>query len=575
MRCMETPEETQKPQKRGIPRRKRKDKETPETEKPQNPFIFNRYSYTGSKPQNPITTENSTPESKPQDPLSTENDTLKSKPQNPTPIAYNTLDPKSKNPLFNENNTCEPNLKNPISNENCTPESKLQKPIGIENSTPESKQKNDISTEYNSSESISPNLQFSEYKTFCQNTKIPQINNSNVPNDPKQIMGIANTNEITHSEKTVNTNSPTPHNAKFSIGHISNSNFDFFDNYAVAKMALRTQYFKPKELTKSQYDAKNELNKTKQTIENYRQQEMSKEASKNNSNITFNNNKKPFYKTHKKENILKLNLNEFYFNKLVAILFKLRQEPRIEIINSDRGIMEINLYCINTKFKNIISKKVKNWISYRIKEYNKNEKTTLSRINFNKEKCNENDKSEKRNLESEILDLGKWQIVRCLGDGNCAFRAAAVHVFKSQEDHWKVRKAVVDHLIKFQDFFKDFITTDFENYLDNLRKDHIWADDIVLQAISEIYTKKIQIYRKRENEIYFSKSFHEEAANIGNPIKLLFDNEHYDSIIPKNAPRIPKIYEKPVKNAKNFCNTYQKQKTRWRIKSIQQPNTKN
>jgi len=135
------------------------------------------------------------------------------------------------------------------------------------------------------------------------------------------------------------------------------------------------------------------------------------------------------------------------------------------------------------------------------------------------------------------LDNDSFKIIKCKGDGNCMFRATAVHIFKSQSKHYLIRRVVASYIKEHKDSFIDFIDENFEEYIMRLQHNRAWAGDVELQAISEIYAKKIEVYMKDEKtkQIYFSKSFHESISGVGEPLRLLYTNGHYDSIIMQNS----------------------------------------
>lgn len=63
-----------------------------------------------------------------------------------------------------------------------------------------------------------------------------------------------------------------------------------------------------------------------------------------------------------------------------------------------------------------------------------------------------------------------------------------------------------------------------------MRQDGTWGDDVEIQAISEIYSRPIEIYVFGSKPI---RTFHEDNDNNIEPIRLAYVGScHYDSIKP-------------------------------------------
>ena len=60
-----------------------------------------------------------------------------------------------------------------------------------------------------------------------------------------------------------------------------------------------------------------------------------------------------------------------------------------------------------------------------------------------------------------------------------------------------VRDKCMNYINVSKDYFKDYISTDFETfeqYVTRKSRNGIWGDDVELQALSEIYDRAIEIY---------------------------------------------------------------------------------
>lgn len=64
------------------------------------------------------------------------------------------------------------------------------------------------------------------------------------------------------------------------------------------------------------------------------------------------------------------------------------------------------------------------------------------------------------------------------GDGNCMFRAISDLMFGTEGKHREVRQEACDYIEANKEYFQFFIEDDetFEEYVEDMRKDHIWGD---------------------------------------------------------------------------------------------------
>jgi len=257
----------------------------------------------------------------------------------------------------------------------------------------------------------------------------------------------------------------------------------------------------------------------------------------------FSNANNKFYirpqKSRKNNKFLeiKLQLNDNNLTKLYELLRKLKQYPNFNISKNYAGFNQIILKCKNQKVYNAVRKASKSWINYRIKPayYQKIiEADRISLKNFICRKKENNELSNSPRLNENLTPLsGIYKIAKCKPDGNCMFRAVAIHILQNQSKHYIIRNTVVDYIAKNKDYFSEFIDDNFENYIGKLSQNGFWGGDVELQAIGEIYAKRIEIYRtdSASKNFVLSKSFHESISGVGEPIKLFFCDGHYDAIV--------------------------------------------
>ncbi|XP_039277977.1 OTU domain-containing protein 5-like isoform X2 [Nilaparvata lugens] len=138
------------------------------------------------------------------------------------------------------------------------------------------------------------------------------------------------------------------------------------------------------------------------------------------------------------------------------------------------------------------------------------------------------DRLEKRRaFEKKLRKLG-WQIKHMDEDGACLFRAIADQVYGDQEMHDVVRQNCMDYIASNRDYFSQYVTEDFNHYLDRKRLVTTHGNHIEVQAMSEMYNRKIEVYCFEEEPI---NTFQGKEENDNEPIRLSYETGHYDSIV--------------------------------------------
>lgn len=130
------------------------------------------------------------------------------------------------------------------------------------------------------------------------------------------------------------------------------------------------------------------------------------------------------------------------------------------------------------------------------------------------------------------------------GDGNCLFRSISDQIYGTENSHDILRAKCMEYIEVEKEFFSKFIDCDFEEYIEMKRTSGVWGDDIELQALSELYSRPIEIY---SHSIHPLKTFHENSSTFNRieslnedkgthyPIRLSYHGKaHYNSIIPND-----------------------------------------
>ncbi|CAI2350895.1 unnamed protein product [Caenorhabditis sp. 36 PRJEB53466] len=155
-------------------------------------------------------------------------------------------------------------------------------------------------------------------------------------------------------------------------------------------------------------------------------------------------------------------------------------------------------------------------------------------------------------LESLLKTRGLI-IKEIVGDGSCMFRAIAEQVYGDQEMHGQIRKLCMDYMANNRDHFEQFMTENFESYVERKREDGVQGNHIELQAISEIFARPVEVYEFTLEPINVLNPRPEpDAANapeegaavppiVGQnpPFRLSYHNgSHYNAILDPNVPTI-------------------------------------
>lgn len=176
-------------------------------------------------------------------------------------------------------------------------------------------------------------------------------------------------------------------------------------------------------------------------------------------------------------------------------------------------------------------------------ETNKQPKQTTSRDNPGAPANNSDDESgpgfNDDNLEAWFEDrlrrIRGLLIKQVRGDGACLFRAVADQVYGDEDMHDDVRRLCLDYMEKNSDHFSQFVTEDFHDYIARKRRRDAHGNHVELQAISEIYSRPIEIYEYCTEPRNISSSRLDASSPSGDanpPIRLSYHGAvHYNSVI--------------------------------------------
>ncbi|XP_074597093.1 OTU domain-containing protein 5-like isoform X2 [Brevipalpus obovatus] len=133
-----------------------------------------------------------------------------------------------------------------------------------------------------------------------------------------------------------------------------------------------------------------------------------------------------------------------------------------------------------------------------------------------------------RRFEKKMRKKG-FIIKKMREDGACLFRAVADQVYGDQDMHSAVRKLCMDYMSKNVDYFSQYVTEDFKDYIQRKSLDHSHGNHVEIQALSEMFNRPIEVYHYNTTPINIFQGCH-QAEN--EPIRLSYhQNIHYNSVV--------------------------------------------
>jgi OTU domain-containing protein 5 len=122
-------------------------------------------------------------------------------------------------------------------------------------------------------------------------------------------------------------------------------------------------------------------------------------------------------------------------------------------------------------------------------------------------------------------------------DGNCLFRCVAHQLFGDSELHMSVRALCVGYMKSNQDLFEVFISSNFDQYLEEMKKSTTWGDEVEIAALSQLFKIRIEVYEDISPEPFLINEFPSTTV-----IRLLYvEKVHYDSIVSVDFKALSKM----------------------------------
>jgi len=124
-------------------------------------------------------------------------------------------------------------------------------------------------------------------------------------------------------------------------------------------------------------------------------------------------------------------------------------------------------------------------------------------------------------------------------DGACLFRAVADQLYGDQEMHRCVRSQCMDYVESNRDYFEQYVTEDFIEYVRRKRLISCHGNHLEIQALSELYNRPIHIYCYSAEPINIFQNISRSSSELQIPIRLSYHRGvHYNSVNDPNSPAI-------------------------------------
>jgi hypothetical protein len=159
---------------------------------------------------------------------------------------------------------------------------------------------------------------------------------------------------------------------------------------------------------------------------------------------------------------------------------------------------------------------------------------------------------EKQKKVSEVASInvehrGGMRLRKVTPDGNCLFSAATVCVMHVdgedigegnieeagiRDKALELRGDVVRFMRQHEAEFKPFMTDDFDAYLREMQKPHVWGGERELFAIANVTRRPVHVYTENQGEIVKLCEYGDAGASAKPAMSLLFNSKHYDALLP-------------------------------------------
>ncbi|XP_017133862.1 OTU domain-containing protein 5-B isoform X2 [Drosophila elegans] len=143
---------------------------------------------------------------------------------------------------------------------------------------------------------------------------------------------------------------------------------------------------------------------------------------------------------------------------------------------------------------------------------------------------------QRRDMEfAKCMEQRGYELKPVEEDGACLFRSISLQIYGDEEMHDVIRQHTMDYINGNREYFGQFVTEDINSYIQRKRARDAHGNHIEIQAISEIYSRTVEVYCYQSNPINI---FNSEQSQAGYPpLRLSYQRgSHYNAILdPYNA----------------------------------------
>lgn len=103
--------------------------------------------------------------------------------------------------------------------------------------------------------------------------------------------------------------------------------------------------------------------------------------------------------------------------------------------------------------------------------------------------------------------------------------------------HQGVRTQCMDYIERNADYFSQYVTEDFDEYVKRKRRSHVHGNHLEIQALAEMYCRPIHIYCYSQEPINIFQHIPQSESDVSIPMRLCYHRGvHYNSMVdPNNA----------------------------------------
>jgi OTU domain-containing protein 5 len=100
----------------------------------------------------------------------------------------------------------------------------------------------------------------------------------------------------------------------------------------------------------------------------------------------------------------------------------------------------------------------------------------------------------------------------------------------------EVRRLCMDYMEQERDYFSEFVTEDFPQYIARKRQNATYGNHLELQAVSELFNRPIEIFAHQPEPLNLFQTAYDDQNP---PIRLSYHNgNHYNSVRDPNNPTV-------------------------------------